>query len=350
MATDMLRLAGESEGFRSETFSNGESCAPPLRRPDIAVAPNSQPRALDLRALVAGTIIPRLRQSLRSRGALPDADAAMHPSRLARVPNAAAKRLDAGQECNAGQAYDPGQERGAGPELDDVDARIGEMIDGLLRDDLAGVCRHIDAVRACGHSLDRIYVELVTPVAVGISHLLAEDLCGSAAGTLAFCNLQLVLRRYASDFYAEGLPTRHSTNGGLRALLVSPRAGAEAMQGLQVFGLLLAADFLRREGWEAWTARSFRSAPFEDAILTQWFDLVEIIATDDDDLDEIASGIRTIRRGGVNPRVRIVACGRLFADHPEYVRLVGADHVVSDPLSSLPHLSRFAKRPLRRLS
>ena len=84
-------------------------------------------------------------------------------------------------------------------------------------------------------------------------------------------------------------------------------------------------------------------------MLNEWFDLVEVLATSDRDLDAIASGIRLIRRGSPNPAVGVIACGRVFDEHPELVRMIGADRSASDPLSSLSEAKHLvALGPNRR--
>ena len=222
--------------------------------------------------------------------------------------------------------------------------QVEGLVDHLLCGDIEDACTRIDIARAQAHSLDRIFLELLMPAAYRISQLMAEDICTSTAGVVAFCNLQIVVRRYAEEFRDElGRPP-----SGLRALLVSPAVSASDAAGLQVFGLLLTSEFFRREGWEAWTERSVSSASFRDAVRSQWFDLVEVLATDDVDLDHIASGIKIIRRGAPNPSVGIVACGRVFVDHPEYVRLVGADHSEADPLAALMHAGHVVAGGTRR--
>ncbi len=228
-----------------------------------------------------------------------------------------------------------------------LDGDVDNVADRLLHDDIDSVCTRIEAIRACGRPLERVYLDLLMPAAVRLSELHAEDLCGSAEATIAFCNLQIILRRYASEFVAEA----EQPCNGLRALLASPPSAGDGA-GLQVFGLVIAAEFFRRAGWEAWTERSLTSTAFQDAVLTQWYDLVEVLATSDDDLDDIASGIKLIRRRAPNRRVGIVACGRVFSERPEFVRLVGADHSASDPLSSLAQAAQLVacQTQRRRLS
>ena len=296
-----------------EQDANGVGLAVPLSEHGPAPIDHRMDlRGVDLRDTVLRSVVPKLRQALQ--GSLT-------------------------------QGRDPLlADQGQGATLD---AHVNCLTDRLLADDLDGVCTRIDAIHALGRPVERIYLELLVPTAARLAHLLSEDLCGSAEVTIAFCNLQSVLRRYAPDFYGEG----SKPESGLRALLASPRTSGDGA-GLQVFGLLLASEFFRREGWDAWTERSLTTASFKDAVLTQWFDMIEVLATSDDDLDDIAAGIKLIRRGAPNRAVGVVACGPVFNEHPELVRLVGADHSASDPLASLTFARNFVARQLqhRRLS
>lgn len=319
MTTDMLRLAGDGEGVRKEGFAGGEAAEPhrPLRPPAPPAA-----SAIDLRALVMHAVVPRLARTLRDRSTtLPPL-----PSVPARVPARASAPSPV-----------PGRE-----------PIIGDLVDTLLRDDLSGLCRTVEAARACGRPLDRIYLDLLAPAAAAIARLVDADDCSPAAGTLAFCNLQILLRRYASDFYEEGTATPR----GLRALLVPMRAATGAAAGLPVFGLLLAADFLRRAGWEAWVETSLGRISSDGSLRGQWFDCVQLIADEgapaEEEIREAADGIRAIRRNGANPRVVVVACGPAFARDAELLDRLGADGGVCDPLSILGHPGRFVDHASHR--
>ena len=276
------------------------------------LASTPEPSA-ELRAIIERAVIPRLRQAMVGKVADKRQPIALGRSALGRAARVA------------------------------LDEHVAGVADRLLHDDVESVCNRIDKIRACGRPLERIYLDLLKPAAIRLGELLAADICGSAEVTIAFCNLQIVLRRYASDFKTED----EQPCNGLRALLASPPAAGDAAS-LQVFGLVFTSEFFRRAGWDAWTERSLTSAAFKDVVLSQWFDLVEVLATSDDDLDDIASGIKLIRRDSPNRRVGVVACGRVFKERPEFVRLVGADHFAPDPLSSLAQATQLVDGQTRR--
>ena len=212
------------------------------------------------------------------------------------------------------------------------------LTERLLAGDDLGVRDQIERLRIAGCSLETIYLDLLAPTACHLRDLWSDDQCGLADVTLALCALQGVLRHYAIDFHAEGA----ARGPGHRALLVSPtQRGVDV--GLPTFGLVLMSQFFRREGWDTWVERDMASPGFRGTVLAEWFDLVEILATGDDQLDAISSGIRAIRRGSPNPSVGVIVCGQIFLDRPDYVRLVGADLVAADPLSSVSQAKVLAQ-------
>ena len=272
-------------------------------------------RALDLIPTVQMQVIPRLHAALRN---------SLPASRQGWTNDCAAK----------GVVVDENRSR---------ESAIGAFAERLLACDIAGVHDQIDALRREGSSLESIYLNLLAPAASRLRDLWSDDFCGLADVTLALCSLQGILRHYATAFYAE-VSARDS---GLRALLVAP-SDKRSDIALPTFGLLLMADFFRREGWDAWVERDLSGAAFRGAVVGEWFDLVEVLATSDAQLDEISSGIRAIRRRSPNPAIGIIVCGQVFIDHPEFVRLVGADLMASDPLSSLAQAKNYVTRQAQR--
>lgn len=223
---------------------------------------------------------------------------------------------------------------------------VPALTDELLASDEGAVHARIERLRAAGCPLETIYLALLAPTGCHLRDLWRDDRCGLADVTLALCGLQSVLRHYGDAFQAEA----NARGTGLRALLVSPTRKMSDV-GLPTFGLVLMSEFFRREGWDTWIEQDLASPDFHATVLAEWFDLVEILATGDDQLDAISSGIRAIRRGSPNPSVGVIVCGQIFLDRPEYARLVGADRVATDPLSSLSQAESFITHstPRKRL-
>lgn len=223
---------------------------------------------------------------------------------------------------------------------------VVEFAEHLLSGEQDAACDRVDSLRRRGCSLESIYLELLVPTARHLRELWSDDCCGFADVTFALANLQGILRRYATDFLGEATTREY----GARVLLVAPSGdGIDALTPM--FGLVLTSQFFRRGGWETAIERDLNCDAFGRTV-HEWFDLVEVLAANDSQLDDIASGIRRIRRGSPNRSLGVIVCGKIFSDRPDYIRLVGADLMASDPLSSLSEADSFVMRraPPPRLS
>jgi hypothetical protein len=221
---------------------------------------------------------------------------------------------------------------------------VADFADLMRSNDLGGACDRIDALRSEGRSLESIYLDVLAPAASHLRDLWSDDFCGFADVTLALCNLQAILRLLATDFLAD------ATETGQRTLLVAPQPSDDIDVGLPVFGLMLMAQFFRRDGWEARIECDMTRVAARGALSREWFDLVEIMTQSDKDLDRVAAGIRAIRRDSPNRSIGVIVCGQVFADHPEFVRLVGADLMATDPLSSLAQAKALRTAPHTQVS
>ena len=223
---------------------------------------------------------------------------------------------------------------------------VSDFSECLLGGTLSAACDRIDSLRLAGRSLECIFLKLLAPTACHLRDLWSNDLCGFADVVFALCNLQSILRHYAQDFCAEA----QALDSGSRILVVTP--SSDGIDGMTpMFGLMLLSQFFRRDGWDAVIERDLACDHFRQTT-GEWFDLVEVLAANDGQLDEIASGIRKIRRGSPNPALGIIVCGQIFSERPDYIALVGADLMASDPLTSLTQARSLVTRRAqnRRLS
>jgi MerR family transcriptional regulator, light-induced transcriptional regulator len=183
----------------------------------------------------------------------------------------------------------------------------------------------IQAYRDRGVALETIYLELMVPAARRLRHLWMNDEWDFADITLALWRMQQLLREFSPAFCADAA----GRWAGLRALL-APGPGQKHDIGHMMFGLVLAGEFFRREGWDAWIEPDPASAAFMQAIRTQHFDVIEFFAGGDKKLDDLATNIRMVRRESSNRNIGVMVCGPAFTERPELVLLVGGDAVVSD--------------------
>ena len=183
----------------------------------------------------------------------------------------------------------------------------------------------IQSCRERGVSLETIYLDLMVPAARHLRHAWMNDEWDFADVTLALWRMQQLLREFSPAFCADATVK----SAGLRALL-TPAPGEKQDIGHMMFGLVLAGEFFRRDGWNTWIEPDPASAAFIETIRTQWFDVVEFFASNDKKLEDLATNIRMVRRESSNRNIGVMVCGPAFTERPELVLLVGGDAVVSD--------------------
>ena len=201
-------------------------------------------------------------------------------------------------------------------------AEFAEMILGPENDRAA---EWIQSYRDRGLPLETIYLDLLVPTARHLRHLWMDDERDFADITLGLWRLQQLLRDFSAAFRND--LTVRSTD--FRVLL-TPAPGETHDVGYMMFGLVLAGEFFRRDGWDTWIEPDSAATGFIDTVRTQWFNVVEFFANSDKKLDDLASNIRMVRRESSNQDIGVMVCGPAFTERPELVLLVGGDAVVSD--------------------
>jgi MerR family transcriptional regulator, light-induced transcriptional regulator len=206
-----------------------------------------------------------------------------------------------------------------------ADGEIASFAELVLGTENHRAAELVQTYRDRGVPLETIYLDLLVPTARHLRHLWMNDEWDFADVTLALWRIQQLLRDFSPAFCADA----SLRSSGLRALL-TPAPGEKHDIGHMMFGLVLAGEFFRRDGWDTWIEPDPASAAFIETIRTQWFDVVEFFAGSDKKLDDLASNIRTVRRESSNRNIGVMVCGPAFTERPELVLLVGGDAIVSD--------------------
>lgn len=199
----------------------------------------------------------------------------------------------------------------------------------LLRGDLEAANDTVSGLRAAGMAISGIYLELFTPSARFLGELWVEDICDFTDVTLALSHMQQMLRELAPEFVER--PTRRAKRER-RALLVAAPGDDHG------FGIQIVREFFRRAGWEVTGDPSSYDALLRCTRLER-FDVVGLSVTNDASFDGLAAIIRAIRKGSVNPDLKVMVGGRFFLEHPEFVKQVGADATAPDGRRAVPRIS-----------
>lgn len=210
-----------------------------------------------------------------------------------------------------------GRRRAAGPTQEEV----AELARIVVSHDVSVACAYVEAMRAREIPVERLYLELLAPVARLLGKLWIADRCTFTDVTIGLLRLQQVMHELSPNFHAEAERERI---GGYRALLV-PVPGEQ-----HVFGVGIVAEFFRRAGWEIWDEAPRTERGLLELVRAQSFSLIGLSASVDSRLHDIAKTIRNLRRASCNHSVGILVGGLAFLGYPERVTRVGADGSATD--------------------
>ncbi|MFO1160335.1 MAG: cobalamin-dependent protein [Reyranellaceae bacterium] len=218
---------------------------------------------------------------------------------------------------------------GGTTESDESDApEVVEFARIVLSGSIEEAFDFVESLRERAQTLETIYVDLVEPTGRRLGELWRLDAVDFVKVTVAVLRLQQVLHHFGLAFRREVEPREH----GHRALLV-PAPGEKGSFGHLMFGtfeLALAAEFLRRDGWDACVDSSASSSDAVSIVRREWFDVIELSLSSESRLDELTSGICHIRKASRNDALGVMVGGPVFKDHPEMVTRVGADVVATN--------------------
>jgi methanogenic corrinoid protein MtbC1 len=203
-------------------------------------------------------------------------------------------------------------------------ARLPEQIDEfarlLLAHDVTIARTYVETVRAQGETLDNVYLDLLAPAARRLGELWSDDRCTFSEVTVGLCRLHQLLRDLSPDFGGEAAePTQR------RRVLLAPTPGDQ-----HIFGLMMVADFFRREGWDVWSEIADTADQLCEIVSSQWFSVVGLSLGSEVRLDALSGSIHAIRKASRNRSVGVMVGGALFARQPELVTQIGADATALD--------------------
>ena len=205
----------------------------------------------------------------------------------------------------------------------DAAAQAGDvtsLTDILLHQDLGEAVAFVGGVFDHGTAVEDVYLNLLTPVARNLGAMWEEDLCDFVQVTTSLSRLHHVLNGLSAPFQDDPLrmARRH------RVMLV-PGPGDN-----HSFGLSMVASFFQRAGWSGWTGVPESPADLIRRVHAESFAVIGFSVGCGRRLEALSSAIRSVRRASMNPDIRIMVGGPVFALHPELVAMVGADATAVD--------------------
>jgi len=197
----------------------------------------------------------------------------------------------------------------------------------------------IQALRAREISVESLYLDLLAPTARYLGELWEEDLCNFTDVTVGLGRLQRVLRELSPGL---GRVVEHPLQG--RRVLLLPGPGEQ-----HTFGLVMVAEFFRRDGWDvtggAWAA----SADVAALVNAEWFDVVGFSLGAEIHLQALADRIDSVRHASCNRGIAILVGGPVFASEPQLVGVIGADAMAADGREAPDLAERLIAATTRRV-
>jgi methanogenic corrinoid protein MtbC1 len=184
-------------------------------------------------------------------------------------------------------------------------------------------------IGARGISMDKVYLDLFAPAARYLGELWEADLCTFSEVTLCLWRLQTLLYDLSPAFHSNAKNTKPAPESERRIVMAT-------MPGQQhTFGLSMLSEFFRREGWVVLSIPSPKPGELQDALSANWFDVLALSVSTDNEFPELGKAIRTARKTSRNPRLSVMVGGPLFLREPGLAATAGADGCSSDAVEAL---------------
>lgn len=195
----------------------------------------------------------------------------------------------------------------------------------VLEHEVDAALTYMERVRIAGHSVEAIFLDLLSPTARLLGDMWATDLCSFTDVTIGLSRLQQVLRDLGPTFEAED--AGRFVRG---RILLATTPGEQ-----HSFGLSMLESFFRRAGWEVCGGEALGRRDLLRLAREDKFDVIGLSLSSDVFYESIRALVPALRTASKNPSVLMMVGGRYFADHPDHAITAGADAAASDAPDAL---------------
>jgi len=198
------------------------------------------------------------------------------------------------------------------------EAQVGNVEDFarlVLQDEPDIAVAYIEARRADGVTLERIFLELMAPAARLLGEYWEQDVCDFAQVTVGLSLLQQMLRKYSPASTVDG-----DANVANRHALVMPAPGEQ-----HTFGICMVEEFMRSGGWRVEHHPAQSSDEIVSLVQDNWYSVVGLSLSSEYFYGRLGECISQIRRSSRNSLVGVMVGGPFFLEHPDLIKSVGAD-------------------------
>jgi methanogenic corrinoid protein MtbC1 len=190
----------------------------------------------------------------------------------------------------------------------------------VLHGETAQILDQVQALIELGIKLERIYLEVLAPVARTLGIWWEEDRCTFTDVTLGLSRLQQVLREISR--HASMDPHRSTIR---RRIYLAPSPGEQ-----HTLGLSMIEEFFLHAGWETASDHAAQSSTILQTVSTQHIDVLGLSIASEGFFDPLADLIKRVRKASCNRDTVILVGGRFFIDRPEFATKIHQAVVIAD--------------------
>ena len=212
-------------------------------------------------------------------------------------------------------------------------AELNELTRLLTHHDVGVAKAYVERIRARGVPLESLCLGLLAPAARRLGEMWEDDTCDFATVTVGLCHLHEVLRQLA-----RGGRVEQNERAPATSVLMVPAPGEQ-----HTFGLLMVAEFFRRNGWSVATEYPTTTGDLLELVARDRYSLVGMTVGCREQLDGLSSRITQLRRASRNRTVGVMLGGRPFTEHPELASRLGADATAADARTAAAQADGFVR-------
>ena len=209
------------------------------------------------------------------------------------------------------------------------EAHIDALMNLLLQHDASPSANYVKELFAQGVELEELYLNLLTPVARNLGEMWDNDDADFTQVTVALWRIKQLMYDLSPIFqeYAE-----YKQQG--KSVMLVPLPGSQ-----HTLGLFMVSEFFARAGWRVWGELAATEADILRMVKTQWFDVVGLSASLQEQFPDLKRMISEVRAASLNPHVGIMIGSPVFNQNPKLIDDLGADMVGIDAVDALEKAS-----------
>ena len=204
------------------------------------------------------------------------------------------------------------------------------FLDALLSDDSELAAQIIEGHLGRGHELSNVLIELCAWAAREMGEMWTDDRVSFVDVTIGVCRLHDVVHRFSGSAETAQAPAV----GAAPSILIASAPGEQ-----HVFGVLVASELFRQQGWDVTTDTSGDANAIVRQVSTRRFDLAGLSVSHDGAVGDLTDLVSAMRKSAKNPSMKMLAGGQLFQHSPHIAEQIGADGIAGSGLDA-PELAR----------